>query len=86
MQTSEQETIVMTDRDGKKFRCNLPVLEGLKVVDEDEIEYNGTNTSLVADERSSRKTPEDLLDVLKDKCFRRVSIQTNPPSACFIHA
>lgn len=69
--TSEQETIVMTDRDGKKFRCNLPVLEGLKVVDEDEIEYNGTNTSLVADERSSRKTPEDLLDVLKDKCFRR---------------
>ncbi|XP_024368657.1 protein OS-9 homolog isoform X1 [Physcomitrium patens] len=69
--TSDQETIVMTDRDGKKFRCNLPVLESTKLLNKDVVEQNGTNTSLVTDKRSSRKTPEDLLDVLKDKCFRR---------------
>ena len=69
----------MTDRDGKKFRCNIPVPESTKVVHKDEIQQNGTSTSLVADEWSSRKTPEDLLDVLKDKCFRRVS----PFSVCW---
>nr|XP_024385692.1 protein OS-9 homolog isoform X3 [Physcomitrium patens]PNR62838.1 hypothetical protein PHYPA_001262 [Physcomitrium patens] len=69
--TSDQEIIVMTDRDGKKFRCNLPVAEGTEAVNKDEIQQTDTSTSIVADEWSARKTPEDLLDILKDKCFRR---------------
>ncbi|KAG0614315.1 hypothetical protein M758_6G167400 [Ceratodon purpureus] len=69
--TSDQETMVMTDRDGKKFQCNIPAPVSTKVVNKDEVQQNGTSTSLVADEWSSRKTPEDLLDVLKDRCFRR---------------
>lgn len=60
----------MTDRDGKKFRCNIPVPESTKSGKKDGFQHNVT---LVAEELSSRKTPEDLLDALKDKCFRRVS-------------
>lgn len=72
VQTLDQETIMMTDRDGKKFRCNLPIPEVTKTIDK-ESQQNGSSTGLLADDRSTRKTPEDLLDALKDKCLFRVS-------------
>jgi len=67
--TPEQETIMMTDRDGKKFRCNLPLPESTHDVKEEL--QNGSSIGLTADDRSTRKTPEDLLEALKEKCFRR---------------
>jgi protein OS-9 len=67
--TPEQETIMMTDRDGKKFRCNLPLPESTHDVKEEQ--QNGSSIGLTADDRSTRKTPEDLLEALKEKCFRR---------------
>jgi protein OS-9 len=69
----------MTDRDGMKFRCNIPVPESTKAVNKDEVQQNATSANLVADEWSSRKTPEDLLEVFKNRCFRRVS----PFSICW---
>jgi protein OS-9 len=60
---------MMTDRDGKKFRCNLPLPESTHDVNEEQ--QNGSSIGLTADDRSTRKTPEDLLEALKEKCFRR---------------
>lgn len=69
--------MLMTDRDGKKFRCNLPVSQSTTNLNKGEGQQNGSSINLAADDRSTRKTPEDLLDALKDKCFRRVS-SSNP--------
>ncbi len=63
---------MMTDRDGKKFRCNLPLPESTHDVNEEQ--QNGSSIGLTADDRSTRKTPEDLLEALKEKCFRRVHL------------
>ncbi len=63
---------MMTDRDGKKFRCNLPLPESTHDVKEEQ--QNGSSIGLTADDRSTRKTPEDLLEALKEKCFRRVHL------------
>jgi len=63
---------MMTDRDGKKFQCNLPLPESTHDVKEEQ--QNGSSIGLTADDRSIRKTPEDLLEALKEKCFRRVHL------------
>ena len=69
-QTLNHETILMTNKDGKRFQCNIPMSIN---TNKDQPQQNITNTSLVVEGLSSHKTLEDLLDALKDKCFRRVS-------------
>lgn len=75
VQTDNQEKIPMTDRDGKKYVCALSnprVQHSGKTGDV----HNGSSIGLVTDERSTRKSPEELLEELKDLCFRRVTIKS----------
>lgn len=68
--THNQEKIPMTDRDGKKYLCALSnprVQHSGKTGDV----QNGTSIGLVTDERSTRKSPDELLEELKDLCFGR---------------
>ncbi|CAM6129895.1 unnamed protein product [Calypogeia fissa] len=68
--TDDQEKIPMTDRDGKKYVCalsNPKVPHSGKTGDV----QNGSGIGLVMDERSTRKSPEELLAEMKDFCYRR---------------
>jgi protein OS-9 len=71
VQTEDQEKVLMTNRDGKKYVCALPnprVQHGGEAAGL----QNGSNIGLAMDESTTRKPPEELLEALEDLCFRRV--------------
>ncbi|XP_024537037.1 protein OS-9 homolog isoform X1 [Selaginella moellendorffii] len=60
----DTEMVRMTDRDGRKFECFLPKKPEASPLD-------GANETEATLAEISRRTPEELLDVLKDRCFHR---------------
>ncbi|KAL3690127.1 hypothetical protein R1sor_016436 [Riccia sorocarpa] len=65
-----QEVIPMTDRDGRRYMCALtePLSQNGR---KEEGQQNGSNVGLVTEARSTRKTPEELLSALEEKCLIR---------------
>lgn len=71
MQDDGQESIPMSNKDGQNYVCFLPTVEQTKTV-KSLAQQNSSNIILETDRRIKLKTPDELLDVLKDKCFYRV--------------
>lgn len=72
LQDDDQETILMPNKNGEKFLCYLPKVDKPKIG-----KPATTNiSSLVVDteKRIKLKTPDELLEVLKDRCLIRVRI------------
>lgn len=65
-----QDSITMTDRDGEKYECFLPNPEEKKGFKESNQQYSSSVT-VVTDKQSMAKTPDDLLEMLKDQCLLR---------------
>lgn len=66
----EQEIIVMTDVEGRKYECALPKPAEPESFKDESLPQNNGSISLTADRRT-RKTPDDLLGMLKELCFVR---------------
>lgn len=66
----DQESVVMPNKDGEKFLCFLPKVE--KAKSEKPIAQQNTSSVIVETEKRVKlKTPDELLEVLKDTCFIR---------------
>lgn len=62
----------MPDKNGDKFLCFLPKVEKSKT-GRPVYQQNTSSLILETEKRIKLKTPDELLDVLKDHCFIRVS-------------
>ena len=64
----------MPGKNGQKFLCFLPKVE--KEKSRRPIMQHNISSMIVESEKTIKlKTPDELLGVLKDQCFVRVSIQ-----------
>lgn len=66
----DQESIVMPDKNGQKFICFLPKVEKEKS-GRPVIQHNISSMIVESEKRVKLKTPDELLEVLKDRCFIR---------------
>lgn len=73
MQDDDQESVVMPNKDGKNFLCFLPKVEKAKT-GKPVTQQNTSSMIVESEKRVKLKTPDELLEVLKDRCFLRVSI------------
>ncbi|TYJ02509.1 hypothetical protein E1A91_A13G234300v1 [Gossypium mustelinum] len=63
-----QESVVMPNKDGKKFLCFLPKVGKAKKP----VTHQNTSSMIVETEKRVKlKTPDELLEVLKNQCFVR---------------
>ncbi|KAH9322309.1 hypothetical protein KI387_016948, partial [Taxus chinensis] len=65
-----QESMMMTGRDGQRFECFLAKTDE----NTDDInfrEHYSSGVTLAKDRQTKIKTPDELLEVLKDQCFLR---------------
>lgn len=63
----------MPNKDGQNFLCYLPKVEEMK--SEKAVPQHNTSSMIIETEKRVKlKTPDELLEVLKDRCFIRVSI------------
>ncbi|XP_028753978.1 protein OS-9 homolog isoform X2 [Neltuma alba] len=66
----DQESIIMPDKSGQKFICFLPKVEKEKS-GRPVIQHNISSMIVESEKRLKLKTPDELLEVLKDRCFIR---------------
>lgn len=71
MQDNEQESLVMTDKEGQSFVCFLPVVEETKPL-KPVAQPNSTSLIIETDQRIKQKTPDELIEGIKEKCIYRV--------------
>ncbi|KAG0447837.1 hypothetical protein HPP92_028147, partial [Vanilla planifolia] len=67
---NEQESVVMTNKEGETYTCFLPVVEEIKPV-KPIAKSNSTSIILETDRRIKLKTPDELIEVIKENCFYR---------------
>lgn len=65
-----QESVLMTDRGGQKFECFLPKTDVYKDAKDSSEQYS-SGVTLAKDRQIKTKTPDELLEALKDQCFLR---------------
>lgn len=66
-----QELVIMKNKDGTSYNCYLPVTEETKTVKTGAYMQNSSN-ALLENDKKILKTPDELLDVLKDEgCLYR---------------
>ena len=63
----------MANHEGKRYKCFLPVEETKTM--KSMLPQNATNVIIESERRIKPKEPDELLEVLKDQCFYRVSIR-----------
>ncbi|KAM7508276.1 hypothetical protein LguiA_018729 [Lonicera macranthoides] len=66
----DQESVVMPNKNGEKFLCFLPKVEKSKN-EKPVIQQNTSSLIVGTEKRIKQKTPDELLEVLKDGCFLR---------------
>lgn len=66
----DQESVIMPKKNGDKFQCFLPKVEKSKS-GKPTIHQNMTSLILETEKRFKLKTPDELLEALKDRCFIR---------------
>ncbi|KAG1363984.1 Protein OS-9 [Cocos nucifera] len=67
---NDLESVMMSDKEGQSYMCFLPLVEESKTVRSISLQ-NSSNSLLESDRRIKLKTPDELIDVIKDKCFYR---------------
>lgn len=73
LQDDDQESMIMPNKDGQKFQCFLPKV--VKVKTGKLVNQHNTSSVIVETEKRVKpKTPDEMLEVLKDRCFIRVRI------------
>ncbi|XP_004242724.1 protein OS-9 homolog [Solanum lycopersicum] len=65
----DQETILMPNKNGEKFLCYLPKVDKPKIGKP--VTTNISSLVVDTEKRIKLKTPDELLEVLKDKCLVR---------------
>lgn len=73
IQDDDQEAVVMPNKKGEKFLCFLPKVHNSKS-SKLFSHQNTSNLILETEKHIKLKTPDELLEVLKDICLIRVSI------------
>ena len=63
----------MASHEGKHYKCFLPV-EDTKTM-KSMLPQNATNSLIESERKIKPKEPDELLEILKDQCFYRVSMQ-----------
>lgn len=71
LKDDDQESVVMPKTNGEKYLCYLPKVEKFKS-GKPTIQQNTTSLILETEKRFKLKTPDELLEALKDQCFIRV--------------
>ncbi|KAE9464339.1 hypothetical protein C3L33_03736, partial [Rhododendron williamsianum] len=66
----DQESMIMPDKNGDKFLCFFPKVEKSKS-GRPVYQQNTSSLILETEKRIKLKTPDELLEVLKDQCFIR---------------
>ncbi|MBA0788411.1 hypothetical protein Gotri_027273 [Gossypium trilobum] len=67
----DQESVFMPNKDGKNFLCFLPKVEKTKTLKP--VTQQNVSSMIVESEKQVKlKTPDELLEVLKDRCFIRL--------------
>ncbi|XP_059635189.1 protein OS-9 homolog [Cornus florida] len=66
----DQESVVMPKKNGEKFLCFLPKMEKSKS-GKPVTQQNTSSLIVETEKRIKLKTPDELLEVLKDQCFVR---------------
>ncbi|KAH0453756.1 hypothetical protein IEQ34_018080 [Dendrobium chrysotoxum] len=67
---NEQESLVMTNNKGQSFICFLPVVEETKPL-KPVAQPNSTSLILETDQRIKQKTPDELIEGIKETCIYR---------------
>lgn len=67
---NEQESLVMTNKEGQSYICFLPMVEETKPL-KPNAQPNSTSLILETDRRIKLKTPDELIDGIKEKCIYR---------------
>jgi protein OS-9 len=63
---------LVTSHEGKRYTCFMPVEETKAM--KSMVPQNATNVIIESERRITPKEPDELLEVLKDQCFYRVSM------------
>ncbi|KAK3213066.1 hypothetical protein Dsin_017772 [Dipteronia sinensis] len=66
----DQESVVMPDKNGRNFLCFLPKVEQTRS-GKSVPQHNMSSMILETEKQVKLKTPDELLEVLKDQCFIR---------------
>ncbi|KAF5459263.1 hypothetical protein F2P56_023223 [Juglans regia] len=66
----DQESVVMPNKNGENFICFLPKLEKAKS-GKPVTQLNTSSMIMESEKRIKLKTPDELLEILKDRCFIR---------------
>lgn len=75
MQDDDQESVIMPNKNGQNYICYLPKVE--KTTSEKQVPQHNTSSMIVeTQKRIKLKTPDEQLEVLKDRCFIRVNFIT----------
>lgn len=72
-QDDDQESLVMPHKSGESFLCFLPKVEKAKSA-KAVPQLNTSSMIVESEKRIKLKTPDELLEVLKDQCVVRVTI------------
>lgn len=73
LQGNDLESVMMSNKEGQSYMCFLPLVEETKTL-RSITQQNSSNALLESDRRIKLKTPDELIDVIKDKCFYRVRV------------
>lgn len=74
-QDEDQESIIMPNKNGEKFLCFLPKVEKSKS-GRPVAQQNLSSMIMESETHMKLKTPDELLEVLKDRCFIRVKFSS----------
>lgn len=73
LQDDDQEYVLMPNTNGQNFMCFLPKVEKTKS-EKPATQLNMSSMIMETEKQVKLKTPDELLEVLKEKCFIRVRI------------
>lgn len=74
VQDDDQESVIMSNKNGPKFLCFLPKVEKAKA-GKPVTQQNTSSMIVETEKRVKLKTPDELLEAFKERCFLRVSIR-----------
>ncbi|XP_074588049.1 protein OS-9 homolog [Curcuma longa] len=65
-----QEEVAMSNKEGKNYNCYLPIVEETKVL-KTVTQENSSSLIMESEQKIKFKTPDELIEGLKDRCFYR---------------
>lgn len=71
LQDEDQESMLMTNKNGHRFLCYLPMVEEAKT-GKPIAQQNMSSMIVESDRRIKPKTPDELMEVLTEQCLLRV--------------